>query len=96
MIENVEAGGTISEPMRLSKNIPPLVTYMIAAGEKSGRLPQLLLSCADALEKAVQHLVKRLLIVLEPAITVVIAMVVAFIAIAIYIPFYQLLTLIPQ
>ncbi|HOY64388.1 MAG TPA: type II secretion system F family protein [bacterium] len=96
VVENVEAGGTMSSSLRLSPNFPPLVVYMIAAGEQSGKLPSLMTSCAEALEKEIQFMIKRLLIVLEPAITVFIAMIVAFIAIAVYLPFYNVFTMMPK
>jgi len=53
-------------------------------------------SCAEALEKEIQFMIKRLLIVLEPAITVFVAMIVAFIAIAVYLPFYNVFTMMPK
>ncbi|HOO57242.1 MAG TPA: type II secretion system F family protein [bacterium] len=96
VIENVEAGGTISNPLRMSRMFPPIVTYMIAAGEKSGRMHEMLINCTAVLEKEIQFMVKRTMIMLEPAVTIVVALVIAFIAIAIYLPFYQIMTLVPK
>lgn len=92
VIENVELGGNISTPLRLSRHFPPIVIYMVAAGEHSGRLPHLLQKCADAMEKELEHTSKRLLFALEIALIIVVAIVIAFIAIAVYLPMFELIT----
>lgn len=94
VIDSVETGGTVSSPLRLSKSFPPLAIYMIAVGEHSGRLPQLLNGCADAMDKEIDHLIKQLLIALEPAMIVVIAIIVAFLAIALYLPVFSSFTMV--
>lgn len=90
IIQSVQIGGTISGPVRISGKFPPLVSNMIAAGEQSGRLPELLDKCADALDRELEHYVKRFLFMLEPLLTVMIAVVVGFIAIAVYLPIFNL------
>lgn len=92
VIENVELGGNISTPLRLSRHFPPIVIYMVAAGEHSGRLPHLLQKCADAMEKELEHTSKRLLFVLEIGLIIIVAVVIAFIAIAVYLPMFELIT----
>lgn len=92
VIRSVETGGTISTPLRMSNSFSPLSVYMISVGEHSGRLPQLLNSCADAIDKEIDHLVKKLLLILEPALIVMIAIIVAFLAIAIYLPVFSTFT----
>ncbi|HOX28086.1 MAG TPA: type II secretion system F family protein [bacterium] len=96
IIESVEAGGTISTPMRMSSNFPPVVTYMVAAGEQSGRLPDLLDKCSEAIEKELQYLIKKFLILLEPMLTIFVAMIVAFVAVAIYLPIFYFITQAPK
>jgi len=92
VMESVETGGTISSPLRLSTSFPPIAVYMISVGEHSGRLPELLHGCANALDKEIDHLVKQLLIALEPALIVLIAIMVAFMAIALYLPIFSSIT----
>jgi type IV pilus assembly protein PilC len=96
ILESVEAGGSISSTIRLSKNFLPVTIYMISAGEQSGRMPELLISCSEALDKELTFLTKRLIIVLEPLLTIFVAMIVAFIAIALYLPIFNFLTFIPK
>lgn len=92
VIKSVETGGTISSPLRMSTSFSPLSIYMISVGEHSGRLPELMGSCADAIDKEIDHLVKQLLLILEPALIVLIAIIVAFLAIAIYLPVFSTFT----
>ncbi|MFA6450636.1 MAG: type II secretion system F family protein [bacterium] len=96
ILESVEAGGSISTTLRMSKNFLPIVTYMISAGEQSGRLPELLISCSEALDKELAFLTKRLIIILEPLLTIFVACIVAFIAIAMYLPIFSFLTFVPK
>lgn len=88
---SVEEGGLMSTPLRTSEVFPPVVVYMIAAGEQSGRIPELMEKCADSLDKEVEHLLKRFLTILEPMITVCITFFVGFIAAAVYLPIFSIL-----
>ena len=90
IIQSVQTGGTISGPIRVSGKFPPIVSNMVAAGEQSGRLAELLDKCADAVDKELEHYIKRFLLMLEPLLTVFIAAVVAYIAISIYLPIFSL------
>jgi len=96
ILENVEAGNTISSTIRLSKNFLPVVIYMFSSGESSGRLPDLLLSCSDVIEKEIAFYTKRLITILEPMLTIFVALIVAFIAIAMYLPIFNFLTFLPK
>ncbi|MEW6203091.1 MAG: type II secretion system F family protein [bacterium] len=91
VIESVQAGGTISGPLKVSPNFPPLVISMIASGERSGTLPHLLGKAADALDRELEHLIKRFLYYLEPALTLIIAISIGFIAFSIYVPIFNLI-----
>jgi type IV pilus assembly protein PilC len=96
ILASVEGGGSISAPIRMSKNFLPMVVYMIAAGERSGRLPDMLISCSGALDKELTFLTKRLIVVLEPLLTIFVALIVAFIAIAMYLPIFNFMTYMPK
>lgn len=96
VIESVEAGGTISSPLRLSRDFSPLVTYMISAGEQNGNLSEMLEGCCNALEREINHLMKKLLLILEPMITVAVALIIGFIAIAMYLPIFNIVSLAPK
>ena len=69
---------------------PPLVSRMISVGEKTGKLDETLLYLGDFFEDEVDDISRNLSTILEPALLIVIGLVVGFVAISIISPIYQL------
>lgn len=69
---------------------PPLVSKMIAIGEKTGNLDESLLYLGDFYEDEIDAISKNLTTILEPALLVTIGAIVAFVALAIITPIYEL------
>lgn len=90
VIENVELGGDISGPLRTSRHFPPIVIYMVGAGERSGRLAELLSKCADAMDKELKHILNKMLVVLQIGLLILIAAMVMAIALAMYLPIIEI------
>jgi general secretion pathway protein F len=89
-IGSIREGESIAEPLRRSGYFPPMVTHMIAVGEKSGQLEQMLQNVSRAYEADVETRVTALTSLLEPLIIVVMGGMVAFIAMAIIMPLVQM------
>lgn len=89
--ENVRRGGDLTGPMRSGGIFPPMVIQMVAAGEESGTLPEMLEKSATFLDRDVDYTVKRLVTLLEPLLIVCLALLVGFIALAIYLPMFELI-----
>jgi len=89
-IGSIREGQSIAEPLKKSGRFPPLVTHMIAVGEKSGKLEGMLESVADAYDAAVEARVQVVTSLLEPLIIVFMGGAVAFIAMAILMPLIQM------
>ena len=87
---NVREGDSIAAPLKRSGEFPPLVTHMIAIGERSGRLEQMLDSVADAYQKQVENRLRALTSLMEPAMIVIMGGVVAFIVFAILMPILKI------
>lgn len=87
---SVKEGESVAEPLRRSGEFPPLVTHMIAIGEKTGQLEKMLERIADAYDSRVDTNVSALMTTLEPLMILVMATVVGFIVIAILLPMLQL------
>jgi general secretion pathway protein F len=87
---SIREGQSIAEPLKASGYFPPLVTHMIAIGEKSGRLEEMLENVAEAYDTAVDSRVQLLTSLLEPIIIVVMGGAVAFIAFSILMPLVQM------
>ncbi len=87
---NVREGDSIAAPLKRSGEFPPLVTHMIAIGERTGRLEGMLDSVADAYEKQVDNRLRALTSLMEPAMIVVMGVVVGFIVFAILVPILKI------
>jgi general secretion pathway protein F len=89
-ISSIREGESIAEPLRRSGYFPPMVTHMIAVGERSGQLEQMLQNVARTYEADVETKVTTLTSLLEPLIIVVMGGMVAFIAMSIIMPLVQM------
>lgn len=80
--ESVRKGRGLSEPLRESDIIPPLAVHMVTVGEETGKLDEMLIKIADRFDLEVRTTVKRLLSLLEPALILMMGLIVGFIVIA--------------
>jgi general secretion pathway protein F len=87
---SIREGQSIAEPLRRSGDFPPIVTHMIAVGEKSGQLEQMLENVARAYDAQVETRVQALTSLLEPLMIVIMGGAVGFIAFAILMPLIQM------
>ncbi|WP_312218500.1 type II secretion system inner membrane protein GspF [Brevundimonas sp.] len=93
MAEAVREGGGLSVAMRRAEVFPPILVYMTASGESSGRLEPMLERAADYLEREFSNFTAVMLSLLEPAIIVVMGGIVAVIVLSILLPILQINTL---
>ncbi len=87
---SIREGQSIAEPLKASGYFPPLVTHMIAIGERSGQLEEMLENVAEAYDTAVDARVQLLTSLLEPIIIVIMGGAVGFIAFSILMPLIQM------
>jgi len=92
VIEQVETGRGLADALRAARWFPPLMVYMVAAGERSGRLAEMFERAADHLEADVDGAVSVGLSLLEPGIIIAMGVVVATIVLSILLPILQLNT----
>ncbi len=88
--ENVTEGQSIAEPLKRSKQFPPLVIHMISIGEKTGELPQMLQNVTNTYEEQVAVKIDGLTSLLEPAMIIFMGVVVGGIVASIFVPLIQL------
>jgi len=93
MADAVREGGGLSAAMRRADVFPPILVYMTASGESSGKLEPMLDRAADYLEREFATFTAVMLSLLEPAIIVVMGGVVALIVLSILLPILQINTL---
>ncbi|MFZ5447266.1 MAG: type II secretion system F family protein [Thermodesulfobacteriota bacterium] len=87
---DVEKGKPLSGLLKKGGLFPELFLQMVAIGEESGQLAEMLLSAANSLEKDARAAVRQLLALLEPALILTTAVVVAFIIVSLLLPILNL------
>ncbi|HXH85524.1 MAG TPA: type II secretion system F family protein, partial [Nitrospira sp.] len=88
--QNIREGETIAEPLKRSGEFPPLVTHMIAVGEKSGEMEEMLRRIGQIFDGEVDRVITRFTSLLEPVMIVVMGVIVLFIVVAILLPIFEM------
>jgi type IV pilus assembly protein PilC len=89
-IGTVREGKSLAESLSRTGVFPSLATEMITVGEQTGALPQMLNSMAEFFEDDVATALAAALALIEPAILIVMGVVVVFILISLYLPIFSL------
>ncbi len=90
MRDEVATGQTLAQAMRNANAFPPLATQMVAVGEESGTLDDMLGRCASHYEELVDQAVEQLTALLEPAVMVILGILVGGLITAMYLPIFQI------
>ncbi len=88
--QEVEAGSSISAVFSTSKEIPAMVSQMLAVGEKTGKLDVILERVTDFYAREVNNLVANLVTLMEPLIMVLMGIGVGIMVAAIIMPMYNM------
>jgi type IV pilus assembly protein PilC len=88
---SIAEGETITNPLRDSGVFPPMVIQMIAVGEKTGGLDEMLAKIADFYDEEVDAAVAALTSIIEPVIIVIMGIVIGGILIAMYLPMFDII-----
>ena len=88
--ENITQGSGIAAPLKGSNIFPPVVVNMIAIGEETGRLHDVLLRIANSYDIQVDRSVKTLTALVEPLVILLMGFVVAFVVISMLLPIFTL------
>jgi type IV pilus assembly protein PilC len=90
----IKEGETIAKPLSESPVFPSMLVQMIAVGEETGALDQMLNKVADFYDEEVSAGVDSLTSIIEPVMMAVMGLLVGGIVIALYLPMFQIITLI--
>ena len=88
--EKIEQGSGIAAPMKTAKYFPPMVIDMIAIGEESGNIDEMLREISKHYDEEVEYAVKALSEAIGPILIVGLAAVIGFFALAIYMPMWDM------
>lgn len=84
--ESVKAGDMLSEPLSTSKVFPPMVVRMIAIGERSGALEELLEKIAEFYDREVKAQIKALTSLIEPILISLMGVIVGGVVMSVFLP----------
>jgi type IV pilus assembly protein PilC len=87
---SVKEGDSIHEPLSECPVFPPLVVHMVAVGEETGAIDQMLNKVAEAYEQEVDNTVDALTSILEPILIVFLGIIVGTIVVALYLPLFSI------
>ncbi len=86
----VKEGSSLADPLKRCGHFPPIVTHMVAIGEKSGALEDMLTVVSDAYESQVENRIAGLTSLLEPVMLLGMGITIAIICFAVLMPILQL------
>jgi type IV pilus assembly protein PilC len=89
--QSIAGGDTIAAPLEKSRVFPPMVISMIAVGEQTGGLDEMLTKIADFYDEEVDVAVSALLSLMEPVMIVVLGVIVGGMVVAMYLPIFDMM-----
>jgi type IV pilus assembly protein PilC len=90
--DDIQKGSTLSEAMSRQPLFPPVIVETAAVGERAGALDEMLSTVAEHFDTEVNHTVKNLTTLLEPILLVGIFSFIALMALAIFLPIWNMAT----
>ncbi len=91
--ENITEGQSIAEPLKRSGEFPPMMIHMIAIGEKTGELPEMLQSVANTYEEQINQKITAMTSLLEPLMIVGMGGAIGFIVLAVFMPLMEMMNI---
>ncbi len=88
--QSVRKGDDLASSLKRSNVFPPVVIHMIALGERSGQLEEMLINVADTFDDEVDTTLAGIVSLLEPTMIVIMAVVVGFIVLAMLLPIFDM------
>ncbi|MCP9462813.1 MAG: type II secretion system inner membrane protein GspF [Nitrospira sp.] len=88
--QNIREGETIADPLKRSGQFPALVTHMIAVGERSGEMEEMLGRLSQIYDGEVERVITRLTSLMEPVMILAMGLIVFFIVVAILLPIFEM------
>jgi general secretion pathway protein F len=88
--DEIKEGKEISKPLGASGVFPPVIVSMIAVGEKSGQLEEMLNRVSSIMEAELDSSLRRLMSLVEPLMILLMGCIVAFIVISILLPIFEM------
>jgi type II secretory pathway component PulF len=89
----IREGRSLTDAMRETGKFTPLVLQMVSVGESSGTLEELLMRVTDYYDQEVENSFKKISVYIEPVLTLFLGIVVLFLALAVFLPWWNMASL---
>jgi type IV pilus assembly protein PilC len=89
--DSIVKGESLSGPFKASGIFPVMVIQMISIGEKTGKLEQMLFDVAEFYDREIEYAIRNMTAVLEPVLLLIMGSMVAFIALSVLLPIFNLI-----
>ena len=89
-LESISGGQTIADPLKATGVFPPMVIQMIAVGERTGGLSEMLIKISDFYDDEVDAAVEALTSMIEPLVIVVLGSIIGGVLVAMYLPMFEM------
>jgi type IV pilus assembly protein PilC len=87
--QEIKSGSSVAKSFKKYALFPPMIIQMAASGEQTGQLPEMLNKGADLLDKDIDRTINSLLLKLEPALTIIMGLIVGLILMGAYLPMFD-------
>ena len=87
--EAIEKGSSLGSSLKNYDVFPPMIVQLALSGEEVGHVPEMLNKGADFLDKDIDRTLNALIVKLEPALTVIMGVIVVFILMSVYLPMFD-------
>jgi len=94
--ERVQGGEPLARAFQRDGLFPPVVIQMVATGEETGKIDELLHSVSDYYDQQAAYMLRKLITYIEPALLVIVAMGVLLMATAVFVPMWDMVKLFKQ
>jgi MSHA biogenesis protein MshG len=90
--EDVSEGSNLVAPMQRTGMFPPIVVQMVGVGEETGALDEMLNKVADYYDSEVEYSIRNLSTTLEPALLAILAGMILFLALGVFLPMWDMIS----
>ncbi len=88
-IKKMQSGAHLSESLKASNLFPKMILFMVATGEQSGRLGELMTQCVEHIDQQLDLIIETMGKLVEPILLIFIGFLVCFLALSLYLPLFQ-------
>jgi len=87
--KSIQTGATLAASLKEHPVFPPLIVQMATSGEDVHMLPEMLTRGAELLDSDIERKINSLLVKLEPALTLIMGLIVVFVLLGAYLPMFD-------